>query len=606
MDTRRRYILPALKAAAIYAVFGGLWIVLSDRLLWAMVQDLEAYATLQTYKGWFYVALTAVFAFVVVSALVRREVSAMEKERRSAERYRLSAEGAGIGTWDWDIEGGEIVFNEEFTRMLGYAFDAFPPFYSSWEALVHPDDKPAVIQALNDHLAGKTPEFVSEYRILTADNRWKWIMDKGRVFQWDDAGRPLRAFGVHIDLTERRAAEQALESAKELAESANVAKSQFLANMSHEIRTPLNGILGMLRLLRDHDLPPEQAEYVTTAETSGRNLLAILNDVLSLSQIEADAVRVCNEGLSLPMLADSVMRVFKTQVDNSGVELLFSIDPAIPPGLCADQGKLRQILFNLVGNALKFTHHGSVRVEITAVNDRRTPGGIILVFTVEDTGMGIPPDRLSEVFAPFTQADGSYARKYGGAGLGLPIVSRLVALLGGAICLDSQPDLGTLAVFSVQAGASDDLFLPRSAKSSQPRSTPGEPRAASYSILVVEDEAVNRLAAERFLEKLGHRPMAARSGPEALELLRHHQFDCVLMDIQMPDMDGLETMNAIRDATDIGRNTAIPIIALTAHALLDDREKFLDEGMDGYIPKPMTLDDLRDELDRVMGAATLS
>ncbi|MFH1915582.1 MAG: response regulator [Pseudomonadota bacterium] len=599
MDRRRRYILPALKAAAIYAVLGGLWIVLSDRLLWAVAQDLETYAALQTYKGWFYVALTAVFAFVVVSALIRREVTAMEEVKRSAERYRLSAEGAGIGTWDWDIEGGEIIFNEEFTRMLGYEFDTFPPFYSSWEALVHPDDKPAVLQALNDHLAGKTPEFASEYRILTADNRWKWIMDKGRVFKWDNAGRPLRAFGVHIDLTDRRADEQALESAKELAESATVAKSQFLANMSHEIRTPLNGILGMLRLLRDHDLPPEQAEYVTTAETSGRNLLTILNDVLSLSQIEADAVRVCHEWLSLPMLADSVERVFKTQVDNSGVKLAFSIDPAIPPDLCADQGKLRQILFNLVGNALKFTHDGSVRIDVTAVNDRRTPGGIILVFTVEDTGMGIPPDRLADVFAPFTQADGSYARKYSGAGLGLPIVSRLVALLGGSICLDSQPGQGTLAVFSVKAGASDELSLPPSV-----RSTPAMPQAASYAILVVEDEAINRLTSQRFLEKLGHRPMAARSGAEALKIMRHHQFDCVLMDIQMPDMDGLETTHAIRAATDTGRNAAIPVIALTAHALLDDREKFLDEGMDGYIPKPMTMDALRDEIDRVMGAAT--
>jgi len=597
MDTRRRYILPALKTAAVYALLGGVWIVLSDRLLWALVQDLETYAALQTYKGWFYVALTAVLAFGVVSALMRREVTALEKAQRSAERYRLSAEGAGIGTWDWDIEGGEIIFNEEFTRMLGYAFDAFPPFYSSWEALVHPDDKPAVIQALNDHLAGKTPEFVSEYRILTADNRWKWIMDKGRVFKWDAAGRPLRAFGVHIDLTERRAAELALESAKEMAESANVAKSQFLANMSHEIRTPLNGILGMLRLLRDHDLPPEQAEYLTTAETSGRNLLAILNDVLSLSQIEANAVRVCHEGLSLPMLADSVLRVFKTQVDSSGVELSFSIDPAIPPGLCADQGKLRQILFNLVGNALKFTRKGSVRIEATAVNDRHTPGGIILVFTVEDTGTGIPPDRLAEVFAPFTQADGSYSRKYGGTGLGLPIVRRLVALLGGAICLDSQPGQGTLAVFSIKAGASDDLSLPPSARRIPTMSSP-----ASHAILVVEDEAVNRLTALRFLEKIGHRPMAARSGAEALELLRHHPFDCVLMDIQMPDMDGLETTRAIRAATDIGANAAIPVIALTAHALLDDREKFLDQGLDGYIAKPMTMDDLCEEIGRVMGA----
>ncbi|ADU63660.1 MAG: response regulator [Pseudodesulfovibrio sp.] len=597
MDTRRLFILPALKAAAIYAVFGGLWIILTDRLLEIMARDLTSYASLQTYKGWLYIVITAVLVFCLVRNLMRKAVLAMEEIELGAERYRLSAEGAHIGTWDWDIKTGDIVFNEEFARMLGYEFDAFPPFYASWEALVHPDDKPGVLAALTDHLKGRTEEFTSEYRVLTADNRWKWILDKGRVFKWDEVGKPRRALGVHIDLTEQRAAEEALESAKEVAESANIAKTQFLANMSHEIRTPLNGILGMLRLLRDHDLPPEQAEYVTTAETSGRNLLAILNDVLSLSQIEANAVHVCQEGLNLPLLADAVLRVFKAQIDNSGVELGFTIDPTIPHDLCADQGKLRQILFNLVGNALKFTRNGSVRIDITAADDRRHPGDIILIFAVEDTGIGIAQDQLVSVFAPFTQADGSYARKYGGAGLGLPIVSRLVSLLGGSVCIDSQPGQGTLVVFSVAARA--DHGLPAYAAE---RPAPVA-HSNSYAILVVEDEAVNRLTAERFLEKIGHRPTSARSGTEALAALRSAPFDCILMDIQMPDMDGIETTQAIRRATDIGHNASIPVIALTAHALLDDREKFLKEGMDGYVPKPMTMDELAYEVSRVMERA---
>jgi PAS domain S-box-containing protein len=594
MDTRRQYLLPALKTATIYAVFGGLWIILTDRLLEIMAHDLTTYATAQTYKGWLYIAITAVLAFFLVRNLMRKAVLAMDAVKLNAERYRLSAEGAHIGTWDWDIKTGDIIFNEEFTRMLGYEFDAFPPIYASWEALVHPDDKPGVLAALNAHLEGITDEFTSEYRILTADSRWKWILDKGRVFKWDEAGRPSRALGVHIDLTEQRAAAEALESAKEVAESANIAKTQFLANMSHEIRTPLNGILGMLRLLRDHDLPPEQAEYVTTAETSGRNLLAILNDVLSLSQIEANAVHVCQEGLNLPLLADTALRVFKAQTDNSGVELGFTIDPSIPQDLCADQGKLRQILFNLVGNALKFTSNGYVRIDITAADDRRHPGDIILIFAVEDTGIGIPQDQAAKVFAHFVQADGSYARKYGGAGLGLPIVSRLVSLLGGSVCIDSQPGQGTLVVFSVTAHADHELLV---AKEERPAPVA---HSNSYAILVVEDEAVNRLAAERFLEKMGHRPTTARNGGEALEALKNASFDCILMDIQMPGMDGIETTRAIRRATDIGHNASIPVIALTAHALLDDREKFLGEGMDGYVPKPMTMDELAYEISRVM------
>jgi PAS domain S-box-containing protein len=595
MSIRRRYIIPALKTATIYAVFGGLWIILSDWLLGLMVRNLETYAALQTYKGWAYIAITTLLIFSLTKNSMKKAVRIMEEMKLGEERYKLSAEGARIGTWDWDIETGDIIVNEEFTRMLGYDYDSFPPIYASWEALIHPDDKQDALKALDEHLKGKNDEFAFECRMLTADNTWKWILDKGRVFRWDEAGNPRRALGVHIDQTERRAVEEALEAAKEVAESANVAKSQFLANMSHEIRTPLNGILGMLRLLRDHDLPPEQAEYVTTAETSGRNLLSILNDVLSLSQIEANAVNVCHEGLNLSLLADTVTRVFKSQIENSDVELHFTIDPGIPTDLCADLGKLRQILFNLVGNALKFTHEGSVHIEVTHVPDSVNPGNTVLIFSVADTGIGIAPSQLSMVFSPFVQVDGSYARKYGGAGLGLPIVSRLVSLLGGALCLDSQPGTGTLIFFSISAPRTNESPASGTSGSWQHAGS-----GRSFAVLVVEDEAVNRLTALRFLEKLGHRPMAARSGPEALEILANHAFDCILMDIEMPDMDGITTTRAIRNTGNLGKNSTIPVIALTAHALLDDRDKFLKEGMDGYVAKPMTMEELDEEMARVM------
>lgn len=594
MINTREHIIPALKTAIIYGIFGGLWILLSDKLLGILVTDLDTYATIQTYKGWLYILITAVLVFHLVNSYLKEAVKVQDELRISEERSLLALTGAHVGTWDWDIKTGDTVFNNEYTRMLGYKDNAMPPIYESWEALVHPDDKVAVLEKLQDHMDGKTDEFTAEYRLLTADKQWKWILARGKVFLWDDTGAPARALGVHIDLTERRAAEQQLEHAKEAAEAANIAKGQFLANMSHEIRTPLNGVLGMLRLLHDYDLPREGTEYLETAEASGRSLLTILNDVLSLSQMEADSLNICEEALDLPLLAETVQRVFKTQVESSGVDLIFNLEKDIPSTLCGDQSKLRQILFNLVGNALKFTRRGAVQVDISCLPDRRSHEDMLLLISVSDTGIGIPEDHLNRVFEPFTQVDSANDRQFGGAGLGLRIVSRLVPLLGGTLCVDSEVDSGTRIHFTIKAPiiTTETLLLQQGTELLiQPK---------GLKILVVEDEPVNRIMLTRFLEKLDHIPTPAASGAEALELLRAHDYDCILMDIQMPLMDGAEATRTIRNSKSFGDKAQIPIIAITAHAMPEDRNRYLSGGMNGYVAKPMTLEELSDEIARVM------
>ena len=388
-----------------------------------------------------------------------------------------------------------------------------------------------------------------------------------------------------------RSQTETLRLAKEAAEAASRAKGEFLANMSHEIRTPMNGILGMTGLALEATSTAEQREYLGLVKASGESLLQLINDILDLSKIEAGKLDLESIPFDPRHLIADTMKLIEWRAAQKGLALDWQVAPDVPAALTGDPMRLRQVLLNLLSNALKFTDAGKVAVLMTV--DRAAEDGVIVRIAVSDTGIGIAADKHQSIFENFTQADGSTTRKYGGTGLGLAISARLVAMMGGRIWVDSEAGRGSSFQFTAH-------FTP-AAEVRRPAPAPRTPHAiAPLSVLLAEDNAVNQLLARRLLEQAGHRVAAVSNGREALDLLEREAFDVILMDIQMPELDGLAATAAIR-AAERGTGRRQPIIAMTAHALKGDRERCIDAGMDGYISKPITPTQLHAVISDIVG-----
>ncbi len=394
-------------------------------------------------------------------------------------------------------------------------------------------------------------------------------------------------------IIERLRAERRLHEAKGAAEAANLAKSEFLANMSHEIRTPLNGVLGMLQLMQTTSLDEEQAEYTVNAVKSSKRLLRLLSDILDLSLVESGKLAIREAPLAPADLKDAVLDLFSLPAREKGIGLTVRISGDMPGKILADEARLRQILFNLVGNAVKFTDQGRVTVDISPASLAHDAAFRVL-FSVSDTGVGIPDDRLGAVFEPFGQVEGTYVRRFGGAGLGLSIVRRLVALMHGEIAVQSEEGLGTAMYVSLPLRRVESLAPPL-----PPQAAP-KPVRTGLRLLLAEDDAVSMLSFRRMLEKAGYQVDVAEDGTRVLALLAQAEYDCILMDVQMPVMDGVAATRAIRQGTQFGPKAAVPIIAMTAYAMAGDREKFLAAGMDGYVSKPVDMDELERILEQTL------
>ena len=689
--------------------------------------------------------LTLVIGVWVV--VLRRRVRAqtevirrrLENEAALEKRFQYVARATNDTIWDWDMVTQQVGWNSGIRDTFRYPADKVGRSVDWRYGCFHPDDRERVQHSLQALIAGGGETWSAEYRFLCGDGQYAYVLDRG-YFMRDNSGRALRMIGATMDLTARKQTEKEMQQAKETAEAANRAKSEFVANMSHEIRTPMNGILGMTELALGTELTPEQREYLVIVKGSADSLLGVINDILDFSKIEAGKLDLETIEFKLRGSIHETLKMLAPRAHEKGLELNFTIGSDVPDALVGDPSRLRQILLNLLVNALKFTESGEINLRVE--RESVVEGSVSLHFSVEDTGIGIPAEKQARIFDAFSQADGSTTRRFGGTGLGLTISRQLVQMMGGRIWMESVPGGGSVFHFIARfgvcsaAGAQEPLekvplkgmrvlvvddnltyrhnlgsllaswemqpalagdgaealrTLAQASEANRPiplvltdASMPEmdgfqlaeeirvNPRLSctmimmltsagqrgdaarcrelglegyltkpisqaelldavlrvagakrpvakpalvtrhalredgkSLRILLAEDNAVNQLLASRLLEKHGHNVVTVGNGRAALERLEKETFDLILMDIQMPGMDGFEATRVIRKQEQ-SSGKHLPIIAMTAHAMEGDRERCLAAGMDDYIAKPIHAKDLIDAIENLGGSLAVA
>jgi PAS domain S-box-containing protein len=520
-----------------------------------------------------------------ISEDVTKKIETERRLKSSEERFRLALEGGELATWDWDHTNDVLTVDNRWREMLGYAEGDAPENVYEVLEFVHPEDRPGVMAPLESHLAGRAERYSATFRMRTKKGGWRWIWSVGRVFERDIDGKPLRTLGTNLDITETKLLEESLRQARLEAEQANAAKGNFLANMSHEIRTPMNGILGMSDLLLDTVLDQDQRDMTNTIRYSAESLLTVINDILDFSKIEAGKFELCSEEFELRDSLERLLSLLNVKLEAKRIEFLLEISPNVPQRIYGDNDRLRQVLTNLLGNAVKFTPENGGIVLFVEVEEELADQ-ITLLFSVSDSGIGIESSDQAKIFEAFQQADVTSTRKYGGTGLGLSISRQLVDLMHGRLVVQSEPGKGTVFTFTAQFGKCQ----PKPLQVATPSEEELLDEIGELTILLAEDNHVNQKLAKRLLEKAGHQVTVVENGQLALKALAEIRFDVVLMDVQMPIMDGLAATKAIRDGKLGG--PSLPVIALTAHALNEDRERFLAAGMDECVTKPFKSSEL--------------
>jgi len=638
----------------------------------------------------------------VARVYLDRDQSEKAGLKSAREWMELAIEGSSIGLWDWDLRANTSYYAPFWKHQLGYGEDEFGGSWEEWWDVVHPDDRERLATAFQRQMRHPDSRYEIEFRLRHKDGTYRWFLSRATVLL-DGDGQPYRMIGSHLDVTDRKHAEEErdrfftlapdlmcvgtfagelkrvnpswerilgftfdelrakplwdlvhpedrartldvvrnlsrgvnqadfenryrckdgsykwiqwtaaivaddqliyaagrdvtarkradreLAVARDQAVEAARAKSDFLATMSHEIRTPLNGVIGMTGLLLDTPLSPQQREYAEIVRSSGEALLALVNDILDFSKIEAGKLDLELVDFDLRELVETAVDMFAEPARRKGLKLRSGVENDVPMVVRGDPGRLRQILTNLIANAIKFTERGEVALRLTPVTSREHDA--VIRFEVKDTGVGITPEVRARLFEAFSQADASTTRKYGGTGLGLAICKRLTSMMGGQIGVESEPGMGSTFWFTVRLQpAAGQTETPPPALAVSP--VPHAPPAPHTRILVAEDYVVNQKVTVHMLEQLGYRADVAATGVEVLQAIERIPYAAILMDCRMPEMDGFEATRRVR-AREREGGGHLPIIAMTASALKDDRERCLSAGMDDYVSKPVRKDDL--------------
>ena len=522
-----------------------------------------------------------------------------EQLRASEERFRSVAQSLGDAIISSDARGEIIFWNQAAETIFGH---------TAVEVLGRPLSliMPERFRARHDE-GLRRHQATGEARVIGQTVELLGLHKDGREFPvelslstWETKEGRFYT-GIVRDITARRKIKEELRAAKEAAEAASRAKSEFLANVSHEIRTPLNGILGMTDLALELELSREVRQHLGVVKMSGLSLLTLLNDLLDFSKIEAGKLTLEKIAFDLRARLETTLAPLRVRAETKGLNLLLRIDPEVPAAVVGDPTRLGQVITNLVDNALKFTDTGLVRVEVGQME--QSLGQSRLQFTVADSGVGIPLDKQRIIFEAFEQADGSTTRHYGGTGLGLGICARLVEQMQGRIEVESAPGQGSKFKFTAAFGLAPEGAAP--VPETSPELLRNAPARTGLHILVAEDNPVNRAVAAGLLERTGHRVSLANDGHDAVSLYRRDRFDLVLMDVQMPALDGMAATREIRNLeAKLGRSA--PIIAMTAHAMAGDRERCLAAGMNSYVSKPLTKESLLAAIDSVMTAPAVA
>ncbi|MBK1989606.1 response regulator [Sphaerospermopsis aphanizomenoides BCCUSP55] len=520
----------------------------------------------------------------LASEVVRRQtIEQILRERE--ERYELAISGTNDGIWDWNLITNEVYYSPAWMRILGYEKELLPHLYSTWADNVHPDELHQVLWDIHNHLEGKTDVYQNTHRIKHRNGNYIWIAAKGKCI-CDEQGNPYRVVGTITDITEKKLAEEQLKSAKEEAEIANLTKSEFLATMSHEIRTPMNAVIGMTGLLLDTQLTPQQQEFTEIIRNSGDAMLTIINDILDFSKIESGRLEIEEQIFNLRNCIEESFDLVAPKASEKGLELAYLMDTEISEFIKGDATRLRQILVNLLSNAIKFTNCGEVIISVSSQIKNQLNFPIItdknllyeIKFTVKDTGIGIPEDKMYRLFQPFSQVDASTTRHYGGTGLGLVISQRLTELMGGKMWVESVVGKGSSFIFTIvtsyvnQSDIQDDYV---------------QQKLINYKrLLIVDSHVTNCQALMLQCKSLGMFPVAVESGKAALKYLQEQRFDMAILDMQLTEIDGLNLAEEIRQLPNCQQ---LPLVMLTPIGYVQSHgnSQSIKSEFAAYLTKPI-------------------